>query len=57
MHCLFWQVFFLKAQYRGGEVRVNQEQGLVDHVWLTKRDIKDYVSDDYFQSIGSTLIE
>lgn len=51
------QVFFLKAQYRGGGVSVNEEQGLEDHVWLTKKELKEYVSDNYYDSIVSSLID
>ena len=51
------QVFFLKAQYRGGGVSVSENQGLEDHVWLTKEEMKEYVSDNYFQSIASSLID
>ena len=51
------QVFFLKAQYRGGGVSVGESQGLEDHVWLTKEEMKEYVSDNYFQSIASSLID
>ena len=51
------QVFFLKAQYRGGAVSVSENQGLVEHVWLTKKEMQDYVSDNYFRAVASTLIE
>ena len=51
------QVFFLKAQYRGGGVSVNESQGLVDHVWLTKEEMRGYMSDGYFQAVGSSLID
>ena len=51
------QVFFLKAQYRGGGVSVNESQGLEDHMWLTKEEMKEYLSDDYYQSIASSLID
>ena len=57
MMCRLLQVFFLKTQYRGGGVCVSREQGrLLDYVWLTKKEMKDYVTDEYFRSLGSALI-
>ena len=50
------QVFFLKAMYRGGEVEVDNEE-LVDHMWVTKEELKDYVSPDYFTAIAPILLE
>lgn len=50
------QVFFLKAQYRGGEIVLNQQK-LVDHIWVTKHEMKQYVTDDYLASVGCTLID
>lgn len=49
-------MFFLKAQYRGGEIVLNQQK-LVDHIWVTKHEMKQYVTDDYFASVGCTLID
>ena len=51
------QVFFLKAQYRGGEIQLVQQGRLIDYVWLTKNEMKDYVSVDYFNAVASTLID
>jgi large subunit ribosomal protein L46 len=51
------KVFFLKAQHRGGGVRVSRDQGLEDHVWLTKDEMREYVNDSYYQSVASTLID
>lgn len=50
------KVFFLKAQYRGGEVQLNRQE-LVDHVWVTKEEMREYVEEDYFNSVGSTLMD
>ena len=50
------QVFFLKAQYRGGEVELNRRE-LVDHVWVTEDEMREYVSQDYFASVAPTLID
>ena len=49
------QVFFLKAQYRGGAVQLDLQ--LVDHVWVTKSEMREYVTEDYFNSVGSILID
>ena len=50
------QLFFLKAMYRGGEVKVDNEE-LVDHVWVTKEELKDYVSPDYYTAVAPILLE
>ena len=50
------QVFFLKAQYRGGEVHLDQRE-LQDYVWVTKDELKGYVSEDYYSAVAPTLIE
>lgn len=51
------KVFFLKAQYRGGEVVINPKESLVDHVWLTKEELKSYVSEAYYESVAPSLID
>ena len=50
------QVFFLKAMYRGGEVEVDNEE-LVEHMWVTKEELRDYVSPDYFTALAPILLE
>ena len=50
------QVFFLKAMYRGGEIEVDNKE-LVDHVWVTKEEMKDYVSPDYYTTLAPILLD
>ena len=50
------QVFFLKAMYRGGEVEVDNKE-LVDHVWVTKEEMRDYVSPDYYTTLAPILLD
>ena len=50
------QVFFLKAMYRGGVVEVDNEE-LVDYVWVTKEELKDYVSPEYYSSLAPILLD
>ncbi len=53
---IFYQVFFLKAQYRGGVVSVDEEE-VVDYAWVTREEMKDYVPPDYYTAIAPTLLD
>ena len=47
-------MFFLKAIHRGGEVSVDNEE-LVDYMWVTKEELKSYVSHDYYTAVAPML--
>ena len=49
------KVFFLKAQLAGGSVSVDGRE-LEDHLWLTKEEMKDYVSQDYYKAVAPMLM-
>lgn len=50
------QVFILKAQYLSGDVVVDKGE-LDDYVWVTKDEMKDYVSDEYYKKVVPVLID
>lgn len=49
------QVFFLKAQLLAGRVQLDDRE-LEDYLWLTKEEIRDYVSEDYYSAVEHTLM-
>lgn len=47
----------MKAFYHGnGEVKLNGQE-LEDHAWVTKEEMKNYVSEQYYQAIRPILAE
>lgn len=48
------QVFFIKANYMSGEVKLNQDE-LVDYIWVTKEEMKDYVSQELYDCVSIAL--
>ena len=42
--------------YGSGEVKLNEKE-LVDYLWVTKEEMKDYVSQEYYDAIQKILIE
>ena len=50
------QVFFLKANYIGGDIQLNKKE-LEDYMWVTKKEMKDYVSEDFYSTISPVLPE
>lgn len=38
-----------------GQAVPNQKEGIVDFAWLTKEEIKDKVSDEYWQAVEPIL--
>ncbi len=48
------QVFFLKAFYQSGTLQLDGKE-LVDHVWVTKEEMRDYVSQEYYQAVEPIL--
>lgn len=51
-----FQVFFMKAYYLGGVLQLDKEE-VVDHVWVTKEEMSEYVSQDYYQAVEPILTE
>lgn len=49
-------VFIMKSVYASGDVQLISDK-FVDYVWLTKSEIKDYVTKKYFQVIEPLLFE
>jgi len=39
------KVFYFKAQYLFGPVKLNRKSGLVDFVWVTRDELKEYLTD------------
>ena len=48
-------MFFYKAQLQSGSVKAQKDAQ--DFVWLTKEEIKDYVSDRYMHKINDFVLE
>ena len=52
----YLQVFFFKAQYVSGSVKLNLKE-LEQYVWVTKEEMKQYVSNDYYNAIAPALMD
>lgn len=50
------KVFFFKAQYVSGSVKLNLKE-LEQYVWVTKEEMKQYVSNDYYNAIAPALMD
>ncbi len=48
-----YQVFFFKANYTGGDIELNKE--VIDYVWATKDEMKDYISTDLYSCMSPSL--
>jgi large subunit ribosomal protein L46 len=49
-------VFFLKAFYQSGTLELDKEE-LVDYVWVTREEMRDYVSEEYYQAVKPILTD
>ncbi|GAA5988574.1 hypothetical protein JCM10908_003626 [Rhodotorula pacifica] len=49
------QVFFMPMRMIRGQAVPNQKEGIVDFAWLTKEEIKDKVSSEYWQAVEPIL--
>ena len=49
-------MFFLKAFYQSGSLKLDEKE-VVDYVWVTKEEMKDYVSLDYYQAVKPILTD
>lgn len=50
------QVFFFKAQWKGGKVNINANK-LEDYAWVTKEEMKEFVSKDFYKAIEPVLLD
>ena len=50
------QVFFFKAQWRGGEININHDE-LEDYAWVTKEEMREFVSKDFYKAIEPVLLD
>ncbi|KAF9914436.1 54S ribosomal protein L17 mitochondrial [Lobosporangium transversale] len=48
------KVFFMKAHIFAGQVQVDNQE-IVDFAWVTKEEMKDYVSAEYYQAVKDML--
>ena len=53
---VLFQVFFLKACYLSGVLQLDKQE-VVDHMWVTKEEMSDYVSQDYYQAVQPILTD
>lgn len=49
------RVFFMPMRMIRGQAVPNQKEGIVDFAWLTKEEIKDKVSEEYWQAVEPIL--
>ncbi|GAA5844112.1 hypothetical protein JCM5353_001092 [Sporobolomyces roseus] len=49
------RVFFMPMRVVRGQAVPNQKEGLVDYAWLTKEEIKEKVSEDYWNAVEPML--
>ena len=50
------QVFFFKAQWRSGKVNINSDK-LEDYAWVTKKEMQEFVSKDFYKAIEPVLLD
>ncbi|KAG0370669.1 39S mitochondrial ribosomal protein L46-domain-containing protein [Gamsiella multidivaricata] len=48
------KVFFMKAHIFAGQVQVDNKE-IVDFAWVTKQEMKDYVSSEYYEAVKDML--
>ncbi|KAG0225232.1 54S ribosomal protein L17 mitochondrial [Actinomortierella wolfii] len=48
------KVFFMKAHIFAGQVQVDNKE-IVDFAWVTKQELKDYVSAEYYEAVKDML--
>ena len=46
----------MKAIYQSGLIEPDGKE-LIDHIWVTKEEMKDYVSPDYYQAVIPILMD
>jgi len=49
------KVFFHRALYQSGNIRLNAKEGLIDYLWVTKKELKEYVHPDYYKGVEDLL--
>ena len=50
------QVFFFKAQWRGGKVNIKSDK-VEDYAWVTKEEMKEFVSGNFYKAIEPVLLD
>jgi large subunit ribosomal protein L46 len=55
-HKFLEQVFFLKAHILAGQVHVDNRE-IIDFAWVTKQEMRDYVSPEYYAAVKDLLSE
>lgn len=50
------QVFFFKAQLKGGKIKINPDK-LEDYAWVTKEEMKEFVSKDFYKAVEPVLLD
>ncbi|KAF9353572.1 54S ribosomal protein L17 mitochondrial [Mortierella sp. NVP85] len=48
------KVFFMKAHIFAGQVQVDGKE-VIDFAWVTKQEMKDYVSPEYYEAVKDML--
>ncbi|XP_064632831.1 large ribosomal subunit protein mL46-like [Lineus longissimus] len=51
------KVFFFKAYHDSGDVKPAKSESIQDHLWVTKAELKDYVSEGYIKEIDKFVLE
>ena len=50
------KVFFLKAFHQGGVLKLDGKE-VVDHVWVTREEMSEFVSEEYYKAVKPILME
>lgn len=50
-------MFFFKAYHDSGDVKSAKSESIQDHLWVTKAELKDYVSEGYIKEIDKFVLE
>jgi hypothetical protein len=50
-------VFFFKAHYHSGDVKPTDSESILDYLWVTKSELKDYVTVGYKEELNKFILE
>ena len=51
------QVFFYRARHVDGEIELHKNEGLVDYLWVTCCELKEYFTPEYYSRVRPLLNE
>jgi len=51
------KVFFYRARHLDGDIELNKNEGLVDYLWVTAQELKEYFTPEYYARVRPLLNE